>query len=227
MPTYKDYALQRSQNESLKSTRLGVYLPKKLGSVALEMTQAYRGRSKRMAFNALLRSVKRATIKRFPTDFLRSEDVSGNNQYLSTSSEDRITGRELGSLERKRSQTLNDIEDNPHHQYYQHLQSSDDLDTQLLTSAKATNSSQAAFSLASLKKLVASKSKRSTVAVVVQKPSSKVMLEPSDAAEEWSDFITSSATQDDESHHDHDTISKRHDCQHTHMPSASDMLSTH
>jgi len=64
MPAYGDYALQKSQNEPPETIRLRTYFAGNLDQVALEMTERYRGRSKRMAFNDLLRSVKGATLRR-------------------------------------------------------------------------------------------------------------------------------------------------------------------
>lgn len=64
MPTYRDYALQRSQNEAPETVRLRTFFAGNLDSVALEMTERYRGRSKRMAFNSLLRSCKRSKFRK-------------------------------------------------------------------------------------------------------------------------------------------------------------------
>lgn len=68
MPAYRDYALQRSQNEPPETIRLRTFFAGNLDQVALEMTERYRGRSKRMAFNSLLRSVKGATLRRSVED---------------------------------------------------------------------------------------------------------------------------------------------------------------
>jgi len=57
-PVYRDYALQRSQNEAPETVRLRTYFVGNVDNVALEMTERYRGRSKRLAFNSLLRGTK-------------------------------------------------------------------------------------------------------------------------------------------------------------------------
>lgn len=55
-PTYRDYALQRSQAEAPDMGRLSnTFGGSNLNSVAIEMTGVYRGKSKRLAFNSLLR----------------------------------------------------------------------------------------------------------------------------------------------------------------------------
>lgn len=55
-PTYRDYALQRSQAEAPDMGRLNnTFGGSNLSSVAMEMTGVYRGKSKRLAFNSLLR----------------------------------------------------------------------------------------------------------------------------------------------------------------------------
>ena len=55
MPTYHDYVVQRSEFEAPETVRVKTYLAGNLDSVALEMANRYRGRNKRLAFNALLR----------------------------------------------------------------------------------------------------------------------------------------------------------------------------
>jgi len=57
-PVYRDYALQRSQNEAPETVRLRTYFVGNVDHVAIEMTERYRGRSKRLAFNSLLRGSK-------------------------------------------------------------------------------------------------------------------------------------------------------------------------
>eukprot|EP00605_Chrysophyceae_sp_TOSAG23-4_P000624 GSChrysophyteH1.ASY1.ANO1.703.1 assembled CDS len=57
-PVYKDYALQRSQSEAPETVRLKTYLAGNIDHVAMEMTERYRGRSARFAFNSLLRGNK-------------------------------------------------------------------------------------------------------------------------------------------------------------------------
>ncbi len=57
-PVYKDYALQRSQSEAPETVRMKTYLAGNIDNVAMEMTERYRGRSARFAFNNLLRGNK-------------------------------------------------------------------------------------------------------------------------------------------------------------------------
>jgi hypothetical protein len=57
-PEYKDYALQRSQSEAVETTHIKSLFLSGKDSVAMEMTERYRGRSSRMAFNNLLRGTQ-------------------------------------------------------------------------------------------------------------------------------------------------------------------------
>jgi len=54
-PAYRDYALQRSQSEAPATVSLKTFFVGNVDNVAMEMTERYRGRSSRMAFNSLLR----------------------------------------------------------------------------------------------------------------------------------------------------------------------------
>jgi hypothetical protein len=59
MPAYRDYSLQNSHSETPATTHLNTHFSSSLGSVAaLEMTERYRGPSKRNAFNNLLRGTR-------------------------------------------------------------------------------------------------------------------------------------------------------------------------
>lgn len=71
MPAYRDYALQGSQTEATETVRLRTYFAAgDADNVAMEMTERYRGKSKRMAFNSLLRGSKpiRAGLRRHVDD---------------------------------------------------------------------------------------------------------------------------------------------------------------
>eukprot|EP01034_Spumella_vulgaris_P021901 gene21901-27978_t len=63
-PIYRDYALQRSQTEAPPTVQIHAYFD--MNPVAMEMTERYRGRSKRFAFNSLLRGTRpvRAGLRR-------------------------------------------------------------------------------------------------------------------------------------------------------------------
>lgn len=57
-PIYHDYGLQKSEKETVESLAGqggGISLSEKLGSAAAEMSNRYRGRNRKFAFNALLR----------------------------------------------------------------------------------------------------------------------------------------------------------------------------
>jgi hypothetical protein len=117
-PAYHDYALQRQQNEAPETIRLRTYFVGNVDNVAMEMTERYRGRSSRMAFNALLRGEKpiRATLSKerrrelFGHQFDNNGDdlESGNPLHGSTHStqsnsslmrESRASGNSLGDIE--------------------------------------------------------------------------------------------------------------------------------
>lgn len=63
-PVYRDYALQRSQAEAPETVRLRTFFAGNLDNVALEAAERYRGRSKRLAFNSLLRSRRGAKLRK-------------------------------------------------------------------------------------------------------------------------------------------------------------------
>jgi hypothetical protein len=63
MPAYQDYAVQRSQTETPATSDLLTYFSGNLDTAAMQMTERYRGRSKRMAFNSLLRGTRPVTAK--------------------------------------------------------------------------------------------------------------------------------------------------------------------
>jgi len=60
-PAYRDYSLQRQEGEAPEMVRLRTFFVGNVGvtgNVALEAAERYRGRSKRLAFNSLLRGTR-------------------------------------------------------------------------------------------------------------------------------------------------------------------------
>jgi len=58
-PAYRDYSLQRQEGEIPETVRLRTFFVGNVsGNVALEAAERYRGRSKRLAFNSLLRGTR-------------------------------------------------------------------------------------------------------------------------------------------------------------------------
>lgn len=184
MPAYKDYALQKSQNESFETPHLQAFLPTKLDSVAAEMTEAYRGRSKRMAFNALLRSVNRASIKRFPSRFFKTtgdvaDDVQSKNENnLSPLSGDRAVSKAI-SVEDRDSGIL---QEEKNYEYSQKCNNH----SQILPPIKRQG--VPTMSLAPLKIIV----EKSNLQHKSQSKSSPNLTRFQHTQHEWSDFIAPS-----------------------------------
>lgn len=121
-PAYHDYALQRQQNEAPETIRLRTYFVGNVDNVAMEMTERYRGRSSRMAFNALLRGERpiRATLSKerrrelFGDQFdNKGGDLeSGNPLHSSTHSTQRNSSLIRGNRASVNSvNSLSDMED--------------------------------------------------------------------------------------------------------------------
>ena len=96
-PIYHDYGLQKSEKETVESLAGqggGISLSEKLGSAAAEMSNRYRGRNRKFAFNALLRGDRPIKARLRPI-----RDDSPTNQSPSPGNSSDIEGVGLdGSL---------------------------------------------------------------------------------------------------------------------------------
>ena len=90
---YKDYALQRSQQEAPAVVAAKSFFASSEDHVAIEMAERYRGRSSRMAFNSLLRGtrpisghLRQPKLSKTPSPYVLKRrllrlGLAGNNEY--------------------------------------------------------------------------------------------------------------------------------------------------
>lgn len=97
-PTYEDYALQRSENEVPKSIHVNARMKGNMNSVALEMTQRYRGYSSKKSFNSVLRGSNpiQSKIRRNRDQYLTEENVIEETKNTISDDNELIQDEELG-----------------------------------------------------------------------------------------------------------------------------------